>query len=75
MQSQRDEVPLVCSIENAEQKQVRGEELAVLFANATGFEELENGYAFSSKVAPNGAPNCSNLFSSKRSAAPFSISS
>lgn len=47
MQSQRDEIPLVCSIENLEQKRARGEELAELFANATRFEELENGYAFS----------------------------
>lgn len=47
MQSQHDEMPLVCSIENPEQKRARSEELAVLFANATGFEELENGYAFS----------------------------
>jgi hypothetical protein len=47
MQSRREELPLVCSIENAEQKRERGDELAALFANATGFEELENGYAFS----------------------------
>src|SRR6266513_1522334 len=47
MQSQHEEIPLVCSIENSEQKRTRGEELAVLFANATEVQELENGYTFS----------------------------